>query len=550
MTLVSLRDNAMVDKTVIEAGDFTDLFRMMADVLVELDPNDSIVKIEGNSQALLGLNLSVGDSFTPCVYPRDIPIFKALRGKLDRFRKAGPFTLRVINKDKQQKIIEIYAISTRRAGEVFVQLLLRPFDGHITVPRMDHAPAVPVAEEEEGSEAASVAATAADFETLALRLKDYGSSMKVSWLEAMIKISGLDEQDSPISERLVSLYRLMTESMLVAQSAGHDADRAKSTIDSQQALDEALQEGNTKVIPDVVTDDEGLTESEAIKAAAYSWQKAAAGGKSGSVLGAQGDYEKRLQRTKKQLRAFKNIVMQEYFDVALQPIVDIETGQLHHYEALCRFDPTVYQGSPYHFMCFAEEIGVIQEFDLAMTLRVIQLLRQLRRIGYNLSIAVNISGKSITNPLFLRSFFAVIDDCDDLRSALVFELTESSQIDDLEATNDALSRLRNYGHKVCLDDFGAGAAGLQYLRSLKVDYVKIDGVYIRKGIEKAENRSFLKSIADLCNQLGIETVGECVEDDTQRAFLKEIGVSYAQGWFYGKPLPVDEAIKEFEGVTF
>lgn len=90
---------------------------------------------------------------------------------------------------------------------------------------------------------------------------------------------------------------------------------------------------------------------------------------------------------------------------------------------------------------------------------------------------------------------------------------------------------------------GAGAAGLQYLRALKVDCVKIDGIYIRQGIKDPQNRSFLRSIADLCNQLDIETVGECVEDEEQRAFLEEIGVTYAQGWLYGKAVPVDEALE-------
>jgi EAL domain-containing protein (putative c-di-GMP-specific phosphodiesterase class I) len=272
-------------------------------------------------------------------------------------------------------------------------------------------------------------------------------------------------------------------------------------------------------------------------------KQAAGAGHAKTMKALTGGYEKRLATVKNQLRAFKQIVLQERFEVALQPIVNIKTGEIHHFEALARFDSNFYGGSPFEFMCFAEDVGVIQEFDLAMTLKVISLLKRTKRLGYNVGAAVNISGRSIQSQAFLRHFFRLLEDCSDIKHLLSFELTESSQIDDLETTNRVLSRIRDFGHEVALDDFGAGAAGLQYLRALKVDVVKIDGIYIRKGIEEGDNRSFLKSMAELCAGLGIKTIGECVENETQRAFLEEIGVHYAQGWLYGKPAPVDEALK-------
>lgn len=538
----------MVSKQVIESTDFDDLFGVMADLLIELGPQETILKVAGDSQALLGRDLAVGEAFASLISHRDLPVYSAIKTKLTSFRKAGPVPIHMVDKAGEKVTVDLFAVSIRRQGEMYIQLMLRPFKGSVALPYFSDMNAASGADNTLGVD--SFGFSSSDFDQLVSRLEDYAASMKSTPQQALMKISGMDDAgDESLQQRLVSLMRLLSESATLSKRT-REAEDAKPQADVQDALEDALSINSKRVMPEVVTGDDGLTEAENIKAAAYSWQKAAKGGKASTMIGATGDYEKTLQRSKQQLRAFKNIVTQEYFDVALQPIVKIDDGQLHHYEALCRFDPRFYKGSPYPFMCFAEEIGVIHEFDMVMTLKVIQLLRRMRRVGYNLSIAVNLSGKSIQNPLFLRSFFKLLEDCDDMRHTLTFELTESSQIDDLKTTNAILSRIRSYGHKVCLDDFGAGAAGIQYLKALKVDYVKIDGIYIRQGIEKADNRSMLRSMAELCSKMGIETVGECVEDETQLAFLKDIGVTYAQGWYYGKPLPVDEAVSEFEGRDF
>ena len=86
-----------------------------------------------------------------------------------------------------------------------------------------------------------------------------------------------------------------------------------------------------------------------------------------------------------------------------------------------------------------------------------------------------------------------------------------------------------------MDDFGAGASGFQYLKAIEADYVKIDGMYIRDALGSRNGRAFLKSMAELCRDLGIKTVGECVEDTAQAEFLKKIGVDYGQGYLFGRP---------------
>jgi EAL domain-containing protein (putative c-di-GMP-specific phosphodiesterase class I) len=102
--------------------------------------------------------------------------------------------------------------------------------------------------------------------------------------------------------------------------------------------------------------------------------------------------------------------------------------------------------------------------------------------------------------------------------------------------------LRDAGHKVCLDDFGAGASAFHYLRALEVDVVKIDGVYVRDALKTGKGQAFLKAMTGLCNDLGIATVAEMVESTNALAFLRACGVAYGQGYLFGRP---SEDIRDF-----
>ena len=180
-------------------------------------------------------------------------------------------------------------------------------------------------------------------------------------------------------------------------------------------------------------------------------------------------------------------------------------------------------------------MGVIGDFDIAMCQKVIKKIKSARKQGDALSIAVNLSGRSLESPAFVERLHEMLKDCGDIRDELMFEVTESAKITDLESTNAFLQGLRDLGHHVCLDDFGAGAAAFQYLRALDVDYVKIDGVYVREEFTTPNGKVFLKSMASLCSDLKIQTVGEFVETEEVAQFLHQVGVNYGQGYLFGKP---------------
>ena len=224
--------------------------------------------------------------------------------------------------------------------------------------------------------------------------------------------------------------------------------------------------------------------------------------------------------------------------------MDPANGEVHHYEALARLHSTGPEASPYHFISFAEEVGVIADFDIAMCRKVIRLVRGARDNGDRLCVAINLSTRSLETPLFVDELHELLADCHLIRDQVMFEITESWKIKNFESINRVIGGIRKLGHSICLDDFGSGAAAFQYLRALSVDIVKIDGAYVQEAEKSANGKAFLKSMATLCRDLGILTVGEMVETNEMADLLVEAGVDYGQGWLFGRPSAGLMAIRE------
>lgn len=231
---------------------------------------------------------------------------------------------------------------------------------------------------------------------------------------------------------------------------------------------------------------------------------------------------------------FRAIVKQGRFEMAFQPIVTLADEKIHHFEALTRFNGKV-GDSPYRLITFAENTGVIAEFDLSVCERVLEWLGARAGSGTPPRIAVNVSGRSVGDTEFTAALHALLKRHEAVRSRVIFEVTESARIDDLPMANRFIKGLRDAGHIVCLDDFGAGSAALQYLHALEVDVVKIDGQYVRSAAASSRNRAFLKAVASLCHDLGIATIGEMIEDEKSASMLRECGVRFGQGYYFGRP---------------
>ena len=236
-----------------------------------------------------------------------------------------------------------------------------------------------------------------------------------------------------------------------------------------------------------------------------------------------------------EIRDFRRILSERRFVMALQPIVDTRTGAVHHFEALCRFNPALPDQSPYRHITFAEETGLIHEFDLAVVVKVVQWLRTMPVNNRKFSVAVNISGYSIGVPEYVQGIHDLLRANPWVQDRLMFEITESARMSDLEAANDFIQGLRRLGYKVCLDDFGAGAASFQYLSALEVDVVKIDGSAVRNAQRGPKGRAFLSALTELCARLGVETIAEMIDSPESLRFVRDCRCNYVQGFLFGKP---------------
>lgn len=280
-----------------------------------------------------------------------------------------------------------------------------------------------------------------------------------------------------------------------------------------------------------------MSDEDAASAMAFAVDRFASEGAAGfSLHSTEESLKALLHKTVSRVRALRSAVSGRQFQLVFQPIVHLHNRVLHHYEALSRFEDG---GSPFETIRLAEGVHMIGEFDLAVVQRVVDLLGERRRRGEIIDVAVNISGNSLESAVFMAALREITAADPSLRRQLIFEITESTHISSLEHAANAVRQLREDGHSVCLDDFGAGAASFPYLQALEVDYVKIDGAYVKSVAQQGMRRdqTILRGMVWLCRELGIGTVAEMVETEDQARLLLDVGIDYGQGYLFGRPDP-------------
>jgi EAL domain-containing protein (putative c-di-GMP-specific phosphodiesterase class I) len=187
---------------------------------------------------------------------------------------------------------------------------------------------------------------------------------------------------------------------------------------------------------------------------------------------------------------------------------------------------------PGHFIGIAEKTGQIAGIDRWVIREVAGLLARTPSLP---AIAVNVSGRSFDDPL-MPQFIA-----DTLRAAgvashrLIVELTETAAVSDLHDAQRFIEALHADGSRVCLDDFGTGFASFAYLKYLRAEVLKIDGLFVRNLPNDHDNQVFVKSIVDVARGLRKVTIAEFVEDAETLAMLQRFGVDMVQGYYLDTP---------------
>jgi diguanylate cyclase (GGDEF)-like protein/PAS domain S-box-containing protein len=226
-----------------------------------------------------------------------------------------------------------------------------------------------------------------------------------------------------------------------------------------------------------------------------------------------------------------------------QPILDLRTDRVSHYELLLRvIDENGRRLPPAAFMPAAERHGLIQALDRWVMTQALDRLADRRRCRPGVSLSVNVSAQSLGEPGFALFVARQIDATNVNAKRLVLELGETEQVDNVAQTCAVLEQLTGLGARVALDDYGSGHASARHLKAFPFDYLKIDGSFVRQMTSDPVDAAVVHGIVDLAQTLGKWTIGECVEDELTLASLRATGVTHAQGYHIARPRPADEAL--------
>lgn len=228
-------------------------------------------------------------------------------------------------------------------------------------------------------------------------------------------------------------------------------------------------------------------------------------------------------------KGFRTRISEKRYTIMRQPIVEVSSGETLHHEWLVRFDTEI---GLERVLRPAEISGAITDLDLSMLERAISVLNT---DPDRKPIAINLSGASFTSPIFEDLLYAVLSQLVSNPARLIFELTETWHLKDLQPAVRLLNILRERGHGLCLDDVGAGAASIRYLRALPADWLKIDGDFVAGAAKNKQEKAVLKAVMSLRSELGVKFIGEGIESEPLLEFATEMGFDAVQGYSLGAP---------------
>lgn len=245
---------------------------------------------------------------------------------------------------------------------------------------------------------------------------------------------------------------------------------------------------------------------------------------------------------------FDDALVTGQFRMYLQPQISAENGQMLGAEALVRWvHPERGLIPPDEFISIFERTGLISRLDMYIWECACKKLSQWKKSGRdNCHISVNISPKDFFLTDVYDVFTGLVKKYNIQPKRLKLEITETAIMTDLKKQLDLIDRLREYGFTVEIDDFGSGYSSLNTLKDMNVDTLKIDMGFLRKTENRERSQTILRMIITLSKHLGMEVITEGVETKEQVEFLTEFGCDIFQGYYFAKPM----AVEDFEGKYF
>jgi diguanylate cyclase (GGDEF)-like protein/PAS domain S-box-containing protein len=242
---------------------------------------------------------------------------------------------------------------------------------------------------------------------------------------------------------------------------------------------------------------------------------------------------------------------EDRFCLYAQPIEPIDSNTDKHYELLLRMiDETGGIIPPGAFLPAAERYNLISKIDSWVITKAFYLLADnpdfLAQVN---SFSINISGQSLADINFQNFVVDKFLISNFPPEKICFEITETAAITNLSIANLFITKMKVLGCQFALDDFGSGLSSFGYLKNMEVDYLKIDGMFVRDIVDDPIDHAMVKSINEIGQVMGMKTIAEFVENDVIKGMLKEIGVNYVQGYGIGIPIPFEELLDRTRNIS-
>lgn len=233
----------------------------------------------------------------------------------------------------------------------------------------------------------------------------------------------------------------------------------------------------------------------------------------------------------------------DLFELAFQPIAALVDGDVHHFETLVRMrDRDGGSLMPGNFIPTAEQFGLIGQVDRAILSKALRYLASLPGELASVGISINLSGMSVGDDEVLALIESELQETGVDPKRITFEVTETAACEQMAKAAEFITRIRQLGCCISLDDFGVGFSSFSYLKNLRVDTLKIDGSFIRDITKNRDDQLFVKALVDVSRGMGIRTIAEFVENAATVEMLRRLGVDYVQGYYVGRPA---KAISKF-----
>jgi diguanylate cyclase (GGDEF)-like protein/PAS domain S-box-containing protein len=291
----------------------------------------------------------------------------------------------------------------------------------------------------------------------------------------------------------------------------------------------------------VAIDDQSLDGVELLKRAdtACYVAKDQGGSQARVYHGKDDEMEKRLGE-REWISIINSALNQDRFELYAQLIESTGNPGNKHYELLLRMKSV--EGEiigPGSFLPSAQRYSLMRKIDQWVVLHAFEILAS--HIDFTRSlelISINLSGQSLSSPELLHQIVNWLDEFDIDAGKICFEVTETAAIENLQSAMKYFSTLKGLGCRFALDDFGTGLSSFSYLKNLPVDFLKIDGQFVKNLVNDDIDKAMVKSINDIGHLMGLQTIAEYVETDEIEKALKEMKIDHLQGYAIGKPEPL------------